>query len=235
MSEITDNVDRSSGFYSKSILSFDFKLAEFNYITLKPFFKGHLALELGPASGYMTKYLINDFKELHLVEGSSALLNKIPNYPNVRKINSLLENFETEVKYETIIMSHVLEHIDDPVFVLKKICKWLKNDGIFLVSVPNAKSIHRLAAVEMGILKSIYELNNRDLELGHYRVYDLDILEEHITLSGFRVIESGGIFFKPLSNAQIETNWNDQMIEGFYKLGKRFKEYCAEIYVVCSL
>jgi len=25
------------------------------------------------------------------------------------------------------------------------------------------------------------------------------------------------------------------MIDGFYKLGKKFKENCAEIYAVCSL
>ncbi|HVG42922.1 MAG TPA: class I SAM-dependent methyltransferase [Chitinophagaceae bacterium] len=234
MNELKERVDRSANFYNESILDFDYQLAEFNFRSLKPFFKGNLALELGPASGYMTKALVAEFKELHLVEGSKDLLNQIPDYPNVQKTHSLFEDFETEVKYNTIIMSHVLEHIADPVLVLQKVHGWLAEDGVFLVSVPNAKSIHRMVAVQMGLLKSEYELNPRDHELGHYRVYDMNLLKLHLAAAGFKVQESGGVFLKPLSNSQIEKNWNQEMIEGFYKVGKHFQEYCAEIFVVST-
>jgi len=181
----------------------------------------------------MTKHLIDNFKEIHLIEGSKELLEKIPDYENLKKVHSLFEDYETDSKYDTIIMSHVLEHIENPVGVLKKIHNWLAKDGVFLVSVPNAKSIHRMAAVEMGLLESIYSLNARDKELGHYRVYDLDKLEDDIKDAGFSIIKTGGIFLKPLSNKQIEDNWTDEMIEGFYKLGHVFTDNCAEIYIVC--
>ena len=95
-----------------------------------------------------------------------------------------------------------MEHISDPVLVLKKVSNWLKNDGVFCVAVPNAKSLHRLIAREMGILKSEYDLNQRDHELGHYRVYDLTKLKEHVVQAGFNIIDSGGYFLKPLSNSQ---------------------------------
>lgn len=234
MSDIKKKVDNSSGFYSKSFLGFDYKLADFNYLTLKPFFKGSLALEIGPASGYMTKHLVNDFETLHLLEGSTSLIQEIPDYPNVKKFNSLIEEYQTNLKYKTIIMGHVLEHISDPIFALNKINNWLHPNGVFLVSVPNAKSIHRLVAVEMGLLPTIYDLNQRDIELGHYRVYDMDSLKSDITNSGFKIRETGGVFLKPISNGQIESNWNEQMIDGFYKVGKMFQEYCAEIFVVCG-
>jgi 2-polyprenyl-3-methyl-5-hydroxy-6-metoxy-1,4-benzoquinol methylase len=234
MDDVKKRVEESASFYNSSILNFDYRLAEFNFRSLKPFFKGQLALELGPASGYMTKFLINEFKEVHLVEGSKDLLDQIPDYANVVKNHSLFEDFETQMKYDTIIMSHVLEHVSDPISVLKKIHNWLKDDGVFLVSVPNAKSIHRLVAVEMGLLESEYELNSRDKELGHYRVYDLELLKSHLVCSNFKVQEDGGVFFKPLSNGQIEKNWDEKMIEGFYKLGKRFKNSCAEIFVVST-
>jgi trans-aconitate methyltransferase len=234
MSKIKQKVEDAAAFYNQSILNFDYQLAEFNFLSLKPFFKGSLALELGPASGYMTKLLVNEFDKLHIVEGSESLLKQIPEYPNVKKFHSLFENFETKDRYDTIIMSHVLEHIEDPVTVLKKIYNWLDANGTFLVSVPNAKSIHRMVAVEMGLLTSIYELNSRDHELGHYRVYDLDILKDHLTTVGFKVKETGGVFLKPLSNGQIEKNWGPEMINGFYKVGKYFQEYCAEIFVVCT-
>ena len=234
MSDLKKRVDDSANFYKDTILNFDYQLANFNFASLKPFFKGRMALELGPASGYMTKLLVNEFETLHLLEGSESLLKEIPDYPNVTKYHSLFEDFETTQKYDSIIMSHVLEHIENPVLVLKKIHDWLKNDGVFLISVPNAKSIHRLVAVQMGMLTSEYELNSRDHELGHFRVYDMETLKAHMTEAGFKIQETGGIFLKPVSNGQIESNWTPEMIDGFYKAGKYFAEYCAEIFVVCT-
>jgi 2-polyprenyl-3-methyl-5-hydroxy-6-metoxy-1,4-benzoquinol methylase len=234
MKDFKNKIKESAGFYNNSFLNFDFKLTEFNYLSLKPFFKGDLALELGPAIGQMTKYLVNDFKTIHLVEGAKDLLDQIPNYENIIKHHSYFEEFETDLKFDTIIMSHVLEHIEKPIEVLKHISRMLTDNGVFIISVPNAKSFHRLAAVEMGILKNEYELNERDHELGHFRVYDLTQLKKDVLESDLKVLDEGGVFFKPLSNGQIETNWNETMIDGFYKLGNRFHEYCAEIFVVCS-
>jgi len=235
MGNFKNKVEDSAQFYNSSFLSIDYKLTEYNYLSLKPYFRGDLALELGPAIGQMTKYLVNDFKNIHLVEGSKDLLNQIPNYQNVVKYHSYFEEFETNEKFDTIIMSHVLEHIEKPVDVLKLVYNWLADDGVFLLSVPNAKSFHRLAALEMDILKSEFELNERDHELGHYRVYDLDNLKKDAKNAGFNIVDEGGIFFKPVSNGQIEKNWNKEMIDGFYKLGKKFPQNCAEIYLVLKI
>lgn len=232
MEHIQDQVTQSQNFYATSFLNIDFKLAEFGFATLKPHFKGKLALELGPASGYMTKLLVNEFETLHIVEGSKPLLDGIPEYDNVTKYRSLFEDFNTDIKFDTIIMSHVLEHIADPVEVLKRIRTWLKEDGIFLISVPNAKSLHRTVAVEMGLLKDEYQLNQRDRELGHYRVYDLPKLRADLEKASFTVEQMGGYFLKPLTNGQIDKYWDAAMIEGFYQAGKRFPEICAEIYAV---
>ena len=234
MDDIKKRVNDSSNFYRDSILGFDYQLAKFHFASLKPFFKGEIALELGPASGYMTELLVDEFKTLHLLEGSESLLKEIPNYQNIIKYHALFEDFETTQKYDSIIMSHVLEHIENPSLILKKIYNWLEDDGIFLVSVPNAKSIHRLVAVQMGMLANEYELNARDHELGHYRVYDMDVLSTHMVDAGFKVIDKGGVFLKPLSNAQIENTWTPEMIEGFYKVGKYFQENCSDLFIICS-
>ena len=234
MSDLKKRVDDSESFYNNTFLAFDFQLADFNFATLKPYFNGKHALELGPASGFMTKLLVEEFEMLDVVDGSEYLLNQIPDYKNITKTHSLFEDFHTDRKYDSIIMSHVLEHIESPVPVLKKICEWLRDTGVFLISVPNAKSIHRIVAVEMGLLKSVYELNSRDHELGHCRVYDMETLRSHVEEAGLKVKDSGGIFLKPVSNGQIDTNWTPDMIEGFYKAGKYFPDNCAEIFVVCT-
>ena len=229
MSNLQKRVDDSSSFYNKTILNFDYLLAEYGHKTTKPFFVGETGLEIGPATGYVTRFLVNDFKRLDLVDGSASLLAQVPEYPNVRKFHSLVEEFVPDTKYDTIVMSHILEHIEKPVEALSRIKTWLAPKGVFIIAVPNADSIHRKAAVEMGLLKSVHELNARDIELGHFRVYNPTTLKEDIQKAGLKSIHSGGYFFKPLSNGQIQNNWTPEMIEGFYQLGKHYPELCAEI------
>jgi 2-polyprenyl-3-methyl-5-hydroxy-6-metoxy-1,4-benzoquinol methylase len=222
----------SETFYNESFLSFDFELTKFNYLAIKEYFMPGDAIEMGPALGQMTKLLVDDFKEIHLIEASKSLIDQIPDYPNTKKYNCYFEEFESDISVDTIVMSHVLEHLEKPVEILSKFRKFLKDNGVFLISVPNAKSIHRLVAVEMGLLSSIYSLNERDIALGHYRVYDIDSLTEDCTNAGFEVVSKGGVFLKPLSNGQIEKEWTSEMVSAFNSVGRKLPEYCAEIFVV---
>jgi hypothetical protein len=45
----------------------------------------------------------------------------------------------------------------------------------------------------------------------------------------------GGVYFKPLSNQQIQDHWDERMLEGFYELGKDFPENAADIFAICEL
>ena len=48
----------------------------------------------------------------------------------IRVTVSRIEDLTTTKKYENIILTHVLEHLDDPVEALKKIkSDWLKPEG----------------------------------------------------------------------------------------------------------
>src|SRR6185436_656679 len=96
-----------------------------------------------------------------------------------------------------------------PVTLLRRIKGWLADDGVFIVGVPNARSFHRLAAVEMNLLETVYTLNDRDRAVGHYRVYDMDSLKKDAVSAGYKVEDTGGIFIKFFSNAQIEEFLNE--------------------------
>jgi 2-polyprenyl-3-methyl-5-hydroxy-6-metoxy-1,4-benzoquinol methylase len=229
------NLEELSKWYTDSELDFDRTLQRLRFRTIKKFFRGKSCLEIAPAQGITTALLKDEFENLHIVDGSLNLLNLIPDYSNVTKFHSLIENFKAPIQYDFILMDHILEHIESPVMVLKKVTEFLKPDGVFVVGVPNAKSIHRLAGVKMGYIRSIYELNERDHQLGHYRVYDFDTLEYDVTAAGFKVVDKIGVFFKPLANKQIQDNWDSQTIEGFYQLGFDFQENSAEIYVIATL
>jgi 2-polyprenyl-3-methyl-5-hydroxy-6-metoxy-1,4-benzoquinol methylase len=229
---IMSDPEKFDSFYTKNKLGFDLTLVKNGFKTFKPHFRGKSVLELGPASGYMTSLIVNEFDEVTVVEGSKKLIDQIPNYDNLTKIHSLFEDFDPDKCFDTVIMNHVLEHIEKPLELLKKIYNWLKKDGILIIGVPNAKSFHRLAAVHMGLLKNEYELNSRDKELGHYRVYDMDMLKQSCINSGFVIKDEGGIFLKFLSNNQIENYLNINIINAYFELASSFHLNSAEIFLI---
>lgn len=236
MNDELSRITNLSEWYLKEQLDFDKRLIRFRYQTLKPFLKGPEGLELGPAEGYMTQFLLHDFARLTVVDAAPELLECIPNNKDLVKIHALFEEFEPDHRFDTIILEHILEHVQKPVELLQRVKDWLRpRMGRLLIGVPNGLSFHRLAAVKMGLLNDPCELNARDLALGHRRVYSPVMLESDMTAAGLKIITTGGVFFKPLSNRQIQDHWNEEMIQGFYELGKDFPENAAELYAVCEL
>lgn len=227
-------VDEAATWYTTKQLDFDRRLVGFRFRSMAPFVGRGSCLELGSGDGVMTAMLAEHFAQVVVVEGAKHLLDAIPDRPNLTKAHSLFEDFRPGQLFETIIMEHVLEHVEDPVAILKLASPWLTPDGVIVVGVPNANSFHRLAAVKMGMLSDVHELNARDHEVGHRRVYDWGSLRSDIEAAGLRVGRMDGVFFKPLSNGQIDQHWSEQMIEGFYELGKDFPENAAEITAICK-
>ena len=231
-----ERVEKLSDWYRNEQLAFDGRLIGFRYRSIKPHFVGKTGCELGPAEGQMTRLLVKDFDSLTVVDGAASLLAHIPEYPRVEKVHSLFEDYQPKRSFDTIVMEHILEHVEAPVELLRKVASWIDrtHGGRLIIGVPNADSFHRLAAVKMGMLSTPNELNPRDLALGHRRVYSRAMLQADIEIAGMRVIEMGGVFMKPLSNGQIEAHWTDAMIEAFYELGKDFQENAAEIFAVAE-
>ena len=57
-------------------------------------------------------------------------------------ITSLAENVEKMFNHNTfsfIVVSHILEHVDDPIITFRNWCKLLKKDGVILLIMPDAK------------------------------------------------------------------------------------------------
>ena len=227
-------VESLSNWYIEEQLDFDKRLIRYRYLTLKERIKGESCLELGCADGQMTQFLVDDFKELTVVDGAKDLLDMIPDRDNLIKIHSLFEDFSPDKQYDFIILEHVLEHVDDPVALIRRLKNWLSPGGQCFLGVPNGHSIHRLAATKMGMLDHPCQLNERDLGLGHRRVYTPETFRKDIEKSGLIIEELGGVYFKPVSNGQIENEWSEAMMDGFYELGKDFPEHAAEIYALCN-
>jgi len=193
-------VSAMAGWYLGEQLDFDKRLISFRYRTLRPYCEGSEGLELGPAEGNMTQLLLQDFQRLTVVDAASELLECIPDAPNLLKVHALFEEFNPSWSFNTIIMEHILEHVEQPVELLIRVKKWLAPGGKLLVGVPNGHSIHRLVAVKMGLLKEPCELNQRDEALGHRRVYTPETLRKDLEDAQLHIVKTGGVFFKPLSS-----------------------------------
>jgi len=192
-------------------------------------------LELGPAEGVMTECLYGLSHDLSAVEGSALFCESLrQRFPRLKVMHALFEEFEPEKRYDNIILGHVLEHVRDPVRTLSEAKEWLAPGGRVLAAVPNAHSLHRQAAVIMGLLKHEKELNDNDLYHGHRRVYDPESFRADFITAGLKIEHFGGYWIKPLSTRQIEETWTQEMVDAFMLLGESYPDIAAEIYIIAS-
>ncbi len=235
--EIVDN-ERKYGY------SFDYDVMHpFMIKSFKPFFntKGSL-LELGCFKGDFTKKFIEYFDDITCVEASSEAIEeakqKVPS--NVKFINNLFENVELPKKYDNIILTHVLEHLDDPVQVLKRINdEWLNDGGRLFLVTPNAMAPSRQIAVKMGLITHNCVVTPAEKEHGHRITYTLDTLERDAKEAGLNVVHRSGIFFKALANFQwdklLQTDIiSKEYLDACYDLGQQYPELCSSIFLMCE-
>lgn len=190
-------------------------------------------LELGPGEGVMTNLLASTCSSLTVVDGAQIFLDTIKaKHPHVKVVNALFEEFEPEMRFSNIILGHVLEHVDNPVEILRRASNWLNPGGRILAAVPNSRSLHRQAAVLMGLLPFEESLNEADHHHGHRRVYNPESFRGDFLKAGLSIEVSGGYWLKPVSNGQIERDWTPAMLDAFMVLGERYPDIAGEIYVI---
>ena len=227
----------------KYVYNFDFDVMH-NYMveSFKPFFKGNDVLELGSFKGDFTKRLLPYFSDVTCVEASEEAIefSKINLGNTVNFYNSLFEETILPKKYDNIILTHVLEHIDNPVDLLRKIKEeWLSDEGSLFVACPNANAPSRQIAVKMGLIDHNSAITDSEKDHGHRITYSLDTLERDARISGLNVINRGGIFFKALANFQWDSLLNTNIIskeylDGCYQLGQQYPDLCSSIFLVCK-
>ena len=224
--------------------SFDFDVMHpFMIKAFEPFFKkGGSFLELGSFKGDFTKRFADYFKDITCVEASNEAIEeakkKVPS--SVKFINDLFENVELPKKYDNVVLTHVLEHLDDPVKVLKRINdEWLNDGGRFFLVTPNANAPSRQIAVKMGLISHNAAVTPAEEEHGHRITYTLDTLERDAKEAGLKVVHRSGIFFKALANFQwdklLQTDIiSKEYLDGCYELGQQYPELCSSIFLMCE-
>jgi 2-polyprenyl-3-methyl-5-hydroxy-6-metoxy-1,4-benzoquinol methylase len=209
-------------------------------------FKHHFVegncLELGSSKGDFTKRLTYYFDDITCVEASDEAIeiSKQNLNSDIIYFNSLFETVELPKKYDNIILTHVLEHIDNPVRLLSRIKnEWLSDKGKLFVVCPNANAPSRQIAVKMGLIPHNSAITPAEAEHGHRITYTLDTLERDAKEGGLNVIYRSGIFFKALANFQWDQLLNTDIIskeylDGCYQLGQQYPDLCSSIMLICK-
>jgi 2-polyprenyl-3-methyl-5-hydroxy-6-metoxy-1,4-benzoquinol methylase len=227
----------------KYAYSFDFDVMHpYMLRSFEPFFRKGNILELGSFKGDFTKRLIPLFDDITCVEASDeAVKSAKKQIGNKAKfVNSLFENVSLPSKYDNIILTHVLEHLDDPVLALTRINnEWLSDSGRLFLVCPNANAPSRQIAVKMGLISHNSAVTQAEAEHGHKITYKLDTLERDARAAGLNIEHRSGIFFKALANFQwdrlLETDIiSPEYLEGCYQLGLQYPDLCSSIFLMCE-
>jgi 2-polyprenyl-3-methyl-5-hydroxy-6-metoxy-1,4-benzoquinol methylase len=210
--------------------------------TFIPFFRKGRLLELGCFKGEFTKRFKTYFDDITCVEASkdAVAVAKAKLGDRISYYNARFEDVCLPAKYENIILTHVLEHLDDPVKVLKRINnEWLSDGGRLFLVCPNANAPSRQIAVKMGLISHNSAVTKAELEHGHRMTYSLDTLERDAKAAGLRVVHRSGIFFKALANFQwdklLKTDIiSKEYLEGCYELGQQYPDLCSSVFLLCE-
>lgn len=224
--------------------SFDFDVMHgFMIRSFEPFFRTGNLLELGSFKGDFTKRFVPYSKDITCIEASDKAISVARNKLGSKGITFINAEFETvklTARYDNVVLTHVLEHLDDPVLVLKRINnEWLTDSGRFFLACPNANAPSRQIAVKMGLISHNAAVTAAEAEHGHRRTYSLDTLERDAVAAGLKVVLRSGVFFKALANFQWDQLLKSEIVsqeylEGCYQLGQQYPDLCSSIFLVCE-
>lgn len=227
----------------KYTYSFDFDVLHAYMVrSFEPFFNAGSLLELGSHEGNFSQRLLPYFNDVTCVEASDVAIKKAEQLlgGQVTFFNALFETVCLPKRYDNIVLTHVLEHLDDPVRVLRRINEeWLAEGGRLFLVCPNANAPSRQIAVKMGLISHNAAVTPAEAAHGHRRTYSLDTLEQDAVAAGLNVVHRSGIFFKALANFQWDRLLNTDIfskayLEGCYKLGQQYPDLCASIFLLCE-
>ncbi|MBR1729366.1 MAG: methyltransferase domain-containing protein [Selenomonadaceae bacterium] len=160
-------------------------------------------------------------------------------------VNGFFEERYNELQqkhFDFILCSGLLHEVENPKKLLSAIFSVADKDSIIHINVPNAKSFHRLLALESGLISSLKEFSDRNKMMQQHSVFDLEDLKNLIVEIAFKnqneveFLDSGSYFLKPFTHSQMAAClsnriFGEQVLEGFYKIVKYMPELGCEIYV----
>lgn len=185
-------------------------------------------LECGIGHGYSTKVFNKYFARHVVLDADKIFINHFQRENpecSAEIIETFFEEYNTEEKFDVIVMGFILEHVEDPVMILKRFKQFLSKDGTIFVTVPNAETLNKRVGKLAGLLPDFYQLSKNDVEVGHRRYYNTKSLQNNFEKAGYTTKRMEGLFLKPITTQQfLDLNLTDEILEAFCKVGRNYPE-----------
>ena len=205
---------------------------------------GGSVLDVGCGTGEFTSILKKRFNQVYGMDPDTNLIGEaLKTTTDITYFVGFGETFTCPHRFNTINMTNLLEHVDDPIKLLANCRLHLAEGGRIVAQVPNSRSITRRLGALMGLIDSTANISDKERDFyGHKRTYTLRTLRKDFIRSGLKIIESGGILYKPLPNEILEelcvkngSEWTNKFINALIRFGEDRPSECAYIYVCASL
>lgn len=209
-------------------------------------YKHNNILEIGCGMEPLFKYF-SDYDMMTVIEPCETFFNHAKELSRGKKdieiINGFLENSIeslSDKKYDYIILSGLLSEVNNPEMMLSSMVMLMKHDTIAHINVPNSYSLHRLLALEMGIINTVEEKSEQSIKLQQNTVFSQESLKKLCNKCGLEVIQQGTYSPKLFTHGQLQAMIDngvltESVIHGMYKMEKYFKSYGSECYVQVKL
>lgn len=185
-------------------------------------------LELGLGHGITATEFGRHFERHVIIDASPAVIENFRRtFPDSKAeiIESYFENFSTAERFDVIVFGFILEHVDDPLVVLRHFRQFLAPGGRMFVTVPNAEVLNRRLGHLAGMLPDMTELSDHDRLLGHKRYYTVKTLRDDLELAGYQVRRMEGIYLKPLTTQQmLSHNFDERLLDAFCQVAIDYPE-----------
>ncbi|MDR0221841.1 MAG: class I SAM-dependent methyltransferase [Lachnospiraceae bacterium] len=201
-------------------------------------------LEIGCGASPLFMHF-DDYQEMHVVEPVDAFYDNAcylaANKKYVLLYHDYTDRFVAELRganLDFVVLSSVLPDVKEPLALLETLGEICTPDTILHINVPNAYSVHRILAKEMGLITDVFEFSQANKDMQQYVVYSMDSLKECLAQSCFSVIEEGSYFIKPFTHQQMALGLahgiiTDEMLAGLSRLEPHMPGLGAEIFVNC--
>lgn len=141
--------------------------------------EGSRVLELGPATGYMSRVFAARGCKVIGIEIDADMAERAGEFCErvlVGDLDSLDLAAELgEERFDAIVAADVLEHLKDPLQALERLRPFLAEDGCFVISVPNVAH----GSVRLALLSGHFEYRDIGLlDSTHLRFFTRETLEQ---------------------------------------------------------
>jgi len=197
---------------------------------------GDRVLELGCATGLMTAYLADGGARVTGIDRSEAYLDRARARLGDRATfirAGLAEPGWEDIAggdagggFAHVLLCNLVHELPDPVDLLRRAAGLLAPDGLVHLSLQNPDSIHRLVAVEMGLIDDVREVSARGGRFGTLGLWGVDDLARLAREAGLGVVAWEGVMLKPLPNGMM-AELPPEVLDGFERAARHLPAHCA--------